>query len=765
MSSYSAYSPFQPGMRASAAQTPLPDDAGAGPGPGMEREWDPVVALQSLARAWRLIAGSVLLAVLLAWTVVSFWPREYTAETLVLLDPRNQPNLQLDEVMAGLAPDDQTISSEVLILQSASLAAKVVADLSLTDDPQYNPLAANTRGFWAALWPEDLWQRLFRSAGVGALGGAANLAAPEAVLEAAEVRVLQAFADRLEVERVGRSHAIRVAFTARSPEQAADVANGLADRYLEGQLSVKFEAHGLAQDWLTQRVDELQQNVEAAEQAVEEYRTRSGLIDNNGVTVANQQMGEISTRLIAARADTAAARARLAQVKSLIGQNGDALSAAEVLSSPLIHRLKEQEVEVLRHRADLSQEYGPSHPRMLSVEAELADIRDRIMGEVRQIVAGLKNEVAVAVAQEQALADDLARLEGKTAEQNQAEVRLRALEREAEASRNLLETFLARIKETRHQEAIQRSDARILSSALPPLKPSSPRVILVLAAAALLSFIAVALYVLVSSSRSRGIENLAFIREQLGLQVLATVPKVSAWRAFGRPGLGRRGREQRDQMVESAAAFAAMGLGDASTVLVTAVEPGSTSPAIAAAIARVFARQEGDVLLVDGEFANAAFSDRLGLGGANGLADVLGGEDIGPLPTAPSGIAGLRVLSAGSINARSRLPMSPSAFDARWTRIRDASPRIILHGGPVLAAPEARLLARRCDGVVLLARWADTPVAMIAEAAAAVRDAGGTIAGIIVTEADPDAAPAVAMAGRPRPAATNPFQAGKLSLS
>ncbi len=250
-------------------------------------------------------------------------------------------------------------------------------------------------------------------------------------------------------------------------------------------------------------------------------------------------MGEINTRLIAARSEAAAARARLAQVKNLVNREGDALSAAEVLSSPLIHRLKEQEVEVLRRKADLSQEYGPRHPRILGIEAELADVRDRIMAEVQQIVAGLKNKVAVAVAQEQALARDLSRLEGKTAVQNQAEVRLRALEREAQASRNLLETFLARVKETSHQEAIQCSDARILSPALPPSKPSSPREILILAAAAMAAMLLSAIYVLAAASRVRGIDDASMVRERLGLRVLALVPKQGSWLQRRRSGQKR----------------------------------------------------------------------------------------------------------------------------------------------------------------------------------------------------------------------------------
>ena len=697
-----------------------------------DREWDPVAGVAVLLRAWRLISGLVLLTVIIAWMVLSFLPKHYTAETVVLLDPRNQPNLQLDEVMAGLAPDDQTISSEVLILQSATLAAKVIAEFNLAADPYHNPTAQSPRGLLAAILPDQVWTRLFRSS--GAVTGPA--VPPEAQLEVAEVRVLQSFAGNLEVERLGRSHAIRVAFTSHSPEQAADIANRLADRYLEGQLSVKFEAHGVAQDWLTERVTELQGNVETAEQAVEEYRTQSGLIGNNGLTMTNQQMGEINTRLIAARSEAAAARTRLAQVKSLVSREGDALSAAEVLSSPLIHRLKEQEVEVLRRRADLSQEYGPRHPRILSVEAELADVRSRVMSEVRQIVAGLSNEVSVAVAQEQALARDLERLEGKTAEQNQAGVRLRALEREAEASRNLLETFLARIKETSHQEAIQRSDARILSPALPPSKPSAPRELLVLAAAGMASLMLAIVFVLARAARVRGIEDPYIVRERLGLRVLATVPKISLWRRSHGRGEGRYPIE------DAAAVLAAASLSRAQTVLVAPVEQGMASAPFVMALCRVFARQESQVLLVDGALDHAALSVQLGLEHALGLADILLAEDAGPLPTVPSGINGMRFLCAGSDSARGRLIMSPSMLDNGLHRVREVCERIVIHGEPMLDTASSRLFAAKADATVLTVRWASTPLSAIAEAAAIVREAGGTVAGIILLDADLKAAPA-----------------------
>lgn len=707
--------------------------SGPVPAPWTQQEWNPAEAVRSLLHSWRLILGWLVLVLAVTWAVLSAWPRSYTAETLVLLDPRNQPNLHLDEVLAGFAPDDQTLSSEVLILRSSGLAAGVIGDLAMADDPDLNSAASAGQGVWTLFLPEGVYRRLFRA------GGLTANQTPEAALESAEVRVLQAFADRLAVDRVGRSYAISVAFTSSRPEQAADVANRLAERYLESQLSIKYEVHGEAQDWLTQRVGELQENVEAAEKAVEDYRTRSGLIDSNGMTVNTQQMGEINSRLIAARADTAAARARLAQVNNVIGRNGDALSAAEVLSSPLIHRLKEQEVEVLRRRADLAQEYGSRHPRMLSVEAELADIRDRIMAEVRQIVSGLKNEVAVAVAQETALARDLERVEGKTAEQNHAEVKLRALEREAEASRNLLETFLARIKESSNQEAIQRSDAKILSHALPPAKPSAPRVLLVMSAAAFLALFSAAGFVLVSAAQRHSAGTPAAFREQTGVRVLASLPKARPWVR------GARAAAERALHLENAAMQAAVGLSSASTIMVASPLPFAGSGAVAVALSKILARQREEVLLADGQVEGAVLSGQLGLRGAPGLADLLAGDDPGSVPTAPSGVDGLRFMGAGRETADFPRPLAPAAFDAVWRSIRAICPRLLIHGGPLLGAVEARMFAAQCDAVILVLPWGETPLSAVAEAAAVVQEAGGTVAGVVLVDTDRDPATEIAV--------------------
>ncbi len=716
---------------------PARDSGGGGgqfAGPGgswLHREWDLPHLLAFLWHRRWLIGGVMALGVLLAALLLAQWPRAYTAEAVVLMDPESQPKVEFEELLTGATPDDQRLGSEVLVLRAPALAAHVVNRLGLAAHPDFNPDLPQSLppyAVWQALpgdWLDTLRQWL-------GFGPSEVPQPPEAEMERQANRVLAAFAKRLEVERIGRSHAVRIAVTSHDPGLAADVANALADRYLADQLEAKHAATAFATAWLDKRVDDLRAKVEMAERAVETYRADSGLIDADGLTVTAQQQAELNTQLITARGETAAARARLAQVQAELRERGDALSAAEVLSSPLIHRLKEQEVEVLRSRADLGQEYGPKHPRMLGVEAELADIQGKIAAEVRQIVAGLSNAVAVASAQEAALAAALRRTEAAAADQSKAHVRLNALEREAEASRSLLQTFLQRIRQTGDQQAIQRPDARIIARAAPPEKPSEPRPALVLGAAGFASLLLGLAVALLLGLRERAFGTADVLRARLGLPVVGIVPAVKM----------RRGGEPADAVADAplggfaeAMRIVAGTLGESQVVLVTAAEPNEGKSTLALGLARTLAMQGERVLLVDADLRGAGLGIRLGMGRMVGLADTLLQPQRWPLPLAGDRICGMQILAAGSPDARLKMAgRGGAAVAALLPRWREGFDHVILDAAPVMLAADVRDHAALADGVLLAVRSQQTLPDVAAEAALTLREAGGTLLGAVLTQ-------------------------------
>ena len=729
----SAVPPAVPSAGSPAGRSPSTGTAERHHASWLEREWDFPGLAAALWRQRLAVCGVTAAGLLLAALLLAQWPRAYTAEAVILLDPASQPRVEFEELLTGASPDDQRLGSEILVLRAPDLAGEVVTRLGLPRHPDFNPDLPQhlpPYAFWRAL-PSGWLAAPRRWLGLAA---PEPPLAPEARLEKQSTRILSAFADRLTVERIGRSHAVRVAITSHDAGLAADAANALADRYLAGQLQAKHAATAFAGAWLDRRVADLRERVETAERAAEEYRASTGLIDANGLTVNMQQLAELNTQLVKARGETAAARARLAQVQAELRQHGDALSAAEVLSSPLIHRLKEQEVEVLRQRADLNQEFGPKHPRMLSVEAELKDIQGKIAAEVRQIVAGLGNAVAVASAQESALAAALHRAEAEAAEQGKAQVRLNALEREAEASRGLLETFLQRARQASDQQAIQKPDARIIARAIPPEEPSAPRQAAVLGGSGFVSLLLGLGLALLLSLRERGFHTAAALRAQSGLPVLGLVPRVRA----------RRGAHPADAVADTplaplseAVRMVAAGLGNAQVVLVTAATPDEGKSTLALALARTLALQGGQVLLVDADLRRAGLSAWFGYDRMAGLADMLHAPDRWPLPLAADRVGGLQFLPAGSPNARADMAgQDGTALAGLLPQWRERFSHIVLDAAPVLLASDVRGQASLADGTVLAVRSRRTAAALVGEAVTALDQAGGNLLGSVLTQVD-----------------------------
>lgn len=686
-------------------------------------------------RKWTIATVALVFTALATLLVFQLTPR-YTASAQVMIEPRQARVVDVEAVLSGLSGERETIESELRVIRSRALAERVIAKLRLDRRAEFNPALQEPSPVLAMLNPlphlPAEWREALR------LSAPEEPLAEEAILELQRSELVDNFLDAIAVEPDGRSRVITLSATSKDPALATAMVNTLADLYLVEQLEAKFEATQLATQWLSERVGELREKVQASERAVEEFRAGAGLVEGNGMTVAAQQMSELNTQLILARTQRAEAEARLRQVQSLLNSTGRSESAAEVLSSPLIQRLREQEAEVQRRAAELATEYGPKHPRMINIRAEAADIESKIDSEVKKIVQSLRNEVGVARAREASLSGSLAGLRADVGETNSAEVRLRALEREAAADRSLFETFLSRFKETSSQEEIQRPDARIISRADLPTDPTFPRKNLMIAGGAAMALLLGFGAALLLEHLDPGFRSGEQVEEAYGLASLGLVPLLS--------GLRTSVRSPEAQVVEKPMASFAESLRTLHTavllsnvdrppksILVTSSVPREGKSTIALAWARLMAKSGKKVLLIDGDFRRPRVARALRLAAEPGLVDVLS-ESLGweqAVQTDPE--TGLRVLTPGkhavsppdlfnSEHMRSLLAELTSRFDL-----------IIVDSPPVLAVSEARILARLVDTSVFVVRWASTPREVVGLGIKQLRDAGGAVAGAVVS--------------------------------
>jgi uncharacterized protein involved in exopolysaccharide biosynthesis len=408
-----------------------------------------------LHRLWRykwLLLSVVALTVGPTWIALQQTTPRYTATALMLIEPPEKNVVDLEAVVKGLDTDSETVHGELLVLRSRGLAEKAVAELDLQNSVRLDA-PAKPASFFSHLNPvnylpeasqEDL-AKMWDEAKISILGQQSPVALPEEEQsKRREEAIVSKFLGGVSVKSVVGTRAVEISFTSEDPKFAARAANTLVDVYVHNTLDVKFAGTKEATAWLNDRLAELREKVAQSEEAVERLRQGEALVEGRGAQLSAAQISAINEQLIIAQAETARLRAQLRQMEKVRKSQNGTGSTSEVLSSPLIQDLKLKQFVLEQKAAELSNKYGDKHPKMINIRAEIANIESNFDKEIDKIAASVRSEVSVAQAREASLRANLERLTNEVGTMSEAEMKLRAAEREAKANRLLFETFLSR---------------------------------------------------------------------------------------------------------------------------------------------------------------------------------------------------------------------------------------------------------------------------------------------------------------------------------
>ena len=406
----------------------------------------------------RIIVGTLLLTAL-AFVVLSLVSPKYRAETRILIETRESVFTRPTNQQADDRPvlDQEGIKSQVELIGSSDILRRVITKLDLGKNPELS----------ASAEPSAL-SRLF-----GAVGLSGNRSE-----ETRNDYIVQALRDRLLIYSVQESRVIVIQFSSKDPALSASVANAIADEYIATQQASKSEANTDATGWLQPEIADLSKRVKEAEAKVAAYRSSSDLlIGQNNAVLATQQLSELSSELSRVRANKAASEARAESVRAALAKGAPAETLPDVIASPLIQRLRERQVQLNNDIADLSASLLSGHPRIRALRSQLTDLNGQIRLEARKVLASLENEAETARLRETELTRSLNQLKAQSSRAGEEEVELRALEREAAAQRQLLESYLTRYREasSRTDRGYLPADARIFSRADRPIEPYFPK--------------------------------------------------------------------------------------------------------------------------------------------------------------------------------------------------------------------------------------------------------------------------------------------------
>lgn len=452
-----------------AGRPPLFDGGGGG-GAGVGKLVDLLLALW---RNRRWIWLTALLFLIGGVLFLALTPPSYRTSAQILVDPRSKNVVDGSVVPAGmgsssLGADTILVDSQVELIGSQAVLEGVIRNFKLAEDSEF--LTDRGPGF----------RRFLRNT----LGAFVPGFVPEQTFDVPpESLALQNFRERnFWVTRIGNTYVIEVGVWSENAVKAASLANAVAQAYLDDQVRSASSSTRETTVSLESRIGELKKQVEIAERAVESYRAEKGLVSTPDGLVSEQQLQELNQRLVLARVRTAAADARFKQLQDAAAGRVDVAATTEALNSRTIQEQSAVLARATQRESVLREQLGSRHPDLVAAIAARKDAARALRVELKRIAENARSEFQLARTNERALQASLTALEARQVNDNGARVRLRELEREAESSRAIYETFLNRSKQSSEQETLNAETTRIISRAIPPSRAAFPKAPIILAA-------------------------------------------------------------------------------------------------------------------------------------------------------------------------------------------------------------------------------------------------------------------------------------------
>ena len=653
-------------------------------------------ALQMLRRRILIMALVGATVAVGAFSYLMLQTPRYSATALVMINPRQERVLDNESVVGQLPRDSSTIDSEIELLRSPALLNELSQALGMMrqNDPDSGAAAQ----------------------AAGDIGGS------------------------IQVRRRGNTYVIEITATAPDPRRAQLIANTYADVYIASQVNARVDTAARANSWLSRRLAELRQDVQQKESAAETFRVESGLMAAQGSSLVEQQITNVQTQVLQAQADLAEREARYRQLQEMRSSGASLETIGNALNSTTIGNLRSRESEIARRQSDLEARYLDSHPAVQAVRAERRDIEAQIQREIQRISVNLGNEVNVARARLGTLQDSLRNAAGDLSDNSSASVRLRELEREAAASRQVYESYLQRYQEIADQDQLNTSDARLMAYASLPGSPSSPKLRIAVALAIALGLLLGLGAGVIAETLDQSVKNADELEAKVGYPAIASIPTISkrmmrqmppaerhpSGYLVGRPmsAFTEALRVLRTVIVYSKLDFSVK------VVAITSALPDEGKTTISMCLARVAAMSGQRVCVVDCDLRKQSINDVIDIETDVGILQVLAGEAPWRSAIVRDPNSDAHVLPVATSGFTPRDVFGSEAMERLVAELRAHYDLVILDCAPILAVAETRVLVKHADSVVVVARAGRSHIGAVRTAVSQTESAGGKVLGV-----------------------------------
>jgi polysaccharide biosynthesis transport protein len=675
-----------------------------------------------LLRKWT-IATFLLIAVVTTVIGTYLMTPIYRASSTLQIERDSLKVVQFQNVEpTESAADRDFYQTQYELLQSRSLAERVIDKLGLLSSPQLSKKESQSVSDWV--------EQSFT-------GEKASQAAKAIAVkpEEAKSRAITRFLQFLRIEPIRNSRLVRVQFESPDPQLATRVVNSVTQSFIDINLERRMDSSSYAKDFLTERLTQVRAKLEDSERSLIEFARKAELLNiDDKKSVASQNMEDMNSAL---------AKAELERIKfeSIYAQlNSESAGVSQILESKVIQELKQFKSKLENEYQEQSQIYKPGFPKMVQLKSQIDDVDKKLEGEIRLIRSAAKAEFDAAKQRESALRGRLAAAKTEVLSTQGRSIQYNILKRDVDTNRNLYDGLLQRLKEVGVAGGVGINNISIVDKATTPLRPTKPNLGLNVAIAVLVGLIGGVLLALLFEHFDDTFKSPEEIERLLGTPIIGVIPLPSKSDTLTKEQLAlashtdpRSVFSEAYRSLRTALQFSTA-TGAPKVLHVTSSIAGEGKSTTSLNLAINFAQTGQSVLLIDGDLRNPSLHKHFGLDNSIGLSNHLVGnmepENVTRLTTVPN----LYFMPSGHLPPNPAELLSSQRMISLLDMAKQHFTHIIIDSAPVLGLADALVLANICDGTVMVVEANATRKGSAKNSAKRLRSVRAHLIGSLVTK-------------------------------
>jgi succinoglycan biosynthesis transport protein ExoP len=687
----------------------------------------------------RIISLAILITILVGLIVMSITP-SYIAKTSLLIESEQANVLSIEEVYGLDASKKEYYQTQYEILKSRKIAKKVVNKLNLVTSPLFDQdlellnasvfstFSGQVKNYIKSLLPFLPQNEI-------------DILTAEQVIEGNFNFAVDKLRENLTIAPISSTQIVNISFELENPALAATLSNTFAEVYIENYLESKLDMTAKATTWLNDSLQGLRSKLAMAEKNLTEFDEKEQVVNIDGVFgLASEQLQQLTEQLSEAQNSLKKSEAVFNELNAGKTTLDEVANLPEVLNHPTIINVKSAEVIAQSKLSELSQVYGPKHPKLITANAELNSVKNSLFAQIRSLKSGINTEYRSAKNKVSLLNQELSIAKVAFRELSSLENQRRSLQREVDINQQLYNSFFTRLKETNELGGFESANARILDYAQTPKIPSKPRKSLIIVLSFFVSVGFGVALVFVLDSMNSGIRSVEDVERKLSQRMLGIIPWQAHKKVKNLP-VRHYFDTKRHIFSESVrtlrTSLQLLNIDKPSkTILITSSVPKEGKSTVAINLAFAIG-QLNKVLLIDTDLRRPTLANQFSLPGFQpGLANLVAGTHSLEECLVTDELSNIDLICAGTIPPNPQELLASDKFKALISSLKERYDHIILDTAPTQAVSDAMVVSNVCDSVVYVVKADSTNFNIINNGLSRFLQNGHRVDGVVLNQVD-----------------------------